>query len=139
MANNALNFLFSRRGMALEPFAHNRLQPNLRPLRELLIRQSGRKERRFHPRKGKKFIVFGNGSRPNLPKSEYVLIEDPKIHALHCILRLDCRFGWRVEYFRWKGERRHPADAIEYPSPRRVKDGTIVQVGNASVIPMFGS
>ena len=101
MKFRTLLLAFSRRGLALESPPHNRLQPNLKPLSELIIRQEGHRERIVRPDKSKKIIIFGNGFHPNLPKSEFIAIDDPSVNPTHCLLRYDGRFGWRVETIEW--------------------------------------
>ncbi|MBF0382805.1 MAG: hypothetical protein HQL69_17420 [Magnetococcales bacterium] len=130
-------FTFGSRGLAFESSTIKGIQPNLKPLLELIIRQEGHPERRVRPGKSKQIIIFGNGLHPNLPKSEFIEINDPSVNPTHCLLRYDGRFGWRVENIKWNGANLAPKNESWEAKPRRVDNGSLISVGKATVLPIF--
>jgi hypothetical protein len=130
-------FSFSRRGFALESNPESIVQPNLKPIFELIIRQEGQSERRVRPRKSKKVILFGSGVNPNFPESEFIEVDHPSVNPTHCLLKFNSRFGWRVEIIEWKGIDLAPKNESWSSKPRKVVEGSTFQVGEVSVLPVF--
>ena len=130
-------FSFSRRGFALETNPESIVQPNLKPIFELIIRQEGQPARRVKPRKSKKIIIFGSGVHPNIPASEFIEIDHPSVNPTHCLLNFNSQFGWRVEIIEWKGMDLAPKNESWAPKPRKIVEGSTFQVGEVNVLPIF--
>jgi hypothetical protein len=131
---NKLGFLqFGRRSL----FSHFKTEPEIMvrsigPI-NLIVKTDGCQELQVTPNANIKIILIGNGSRPNVPDSEYIQIHDPTIYSTHCMLAYHRIAGWKIERLNCDSVRSTEVNGMLLEKPKKISNGDLIRVGNTTL------